>query len=163
MKIYTATSNDIPAIQQIAHDTWPSAYGHILSQQQIDYMMELMYSIPSLQKQMEKGHVFFIAEVNDVPVGFASVLAEGNNVYKLNKLYVSPATQKAGAGKALLYRVIEHAKAAKGQSIQLQVNRHNNAKDFYAKHGFTVIQEADFDIGNGFFMNDYVMELSLVD
>jgi ribosomal protein S18 acetylase RimI-like enzyme len=163
MKIYTATSNDIPAIQQIAHDTWPSAYGHILSQQQIDYMMELMYSIPSLQKQMEKGHVFFIAEVNDVSVGFASVSAEGNNVYKLNKLYVSPATQKTGAGKALLYRVIEQAKAAKGQSIQLQVNRHNNAKDFYAKHGFTVIQEADFDIGNGFFMNDYVMELSLVD
>ena len=41
--------------------------------------------------------------------------------------------------------------------LQLQVNRNNKAKSFYEKIGFKVIEEADFDIGNGFFMNDYVM------
>jgi len=41
------------------------------------------------------------------------------------------------------------------------VNRQNNAKNFYEKLGFVVIKEEDIDIGNGYFMNDYVMEMML--
>jgi ribosomal protein S18 acetylase RimI-like enzyme len=47
------------------------------------------------------------------------------------------------------------------KALQLQVNRFNKAKEFYEKLGFTVIKTADFDIGNGYFMNDYVMEKKL--
>ncbi|MEI9808163.1 MAG: hypothetical protein WDO16_09960 [Bacteroidota bacterium] len=38
------------------------------------------------------------------------------------------------------------------------MNRSNNAKLFYEKIGFIVIREEDIDIGNGYLMNDYVME-----
>jgi GNAT superfamily N-acetyltransferase len=163
MEIYTASVIDIPIIQQIAYNTWPNAYGNIISQQQIDYMLHKMYSTASLQDQLANGHVFFIAVTEGRPVGFASVSAQGGGVYKLNKLYVLPNIQKTGAGKALLYQVIGHVKAAKGNSIELQVNRQNNAKNFYLKHGFVIVQEADFDFGSGFFMNDYVMALSLAE
>jgi diamine N-acetyltransferase len=60
-----------------------------------------------------------------------------------------------------LNAVIEFAGAKKGKRLQLQVNRHNDAKNFYTKQGFVIIKEADTDIGNGFFMNDYIMELVL--
>jgi ribosomal protein S18 acetylase RimI-like enzyme len=43
-------------------------------------------------------------------------------------------------------------------SLLLNVNRNNPTKGFYEKLGFTVIKEEDIDIGNGYFMNDYVME-----
>lgn len=47
------------------------------------------------------------------------------------------------------------------KALQLQVNRRNNAKYFYEKNGFSVIKEFDFDIGNGYVMDDYVMEKQL--
>jgi len=159
--IRTAITADIPAIQKIAHDTWPSTYGDIISMEQIHFMLDWMYSTASLEEQFNKGHAFFMAELDDVPHGFASISEEGDRLFKLNKLYVLPSTQKTGAGKALLQTAIDYAKGLGGKQLQLQVNRHNNAKNFYLKHGFTIIREFDFDIGNGYTMDDYVMELSL--
>jgi ribosomal protein S18 acetylase RimI-like enzyme len=57
--------------------------------------------------------------------------------------------------------IIKQVKEKGATTLQLQVNRYNKAKDFYNKLGFTVIEETDFDIGNGYFMNDYVMEKKL--
>jgi len=157
MLIRVATIQDIPAIQQIAHTTWPVAYGTILSQEQLTYMLDMMYSEASLQKQFADGHLFFMAEVDGQPDGFASVSLEKDAVYKLNKLYVLPTTQKTGAGKALLHAVTGCARELGGRQLILQVNRYNNAKGFYEKHGFTILQEVKLNIGNGYFMDDYIM------
>jgi ribosomal protein S18 acetylase RimI-like enzyme len=73
---------------------------------------------------------------------------------------VLPAAQGTGAGKALLNQAIEVAKAAGSSSIFLQVNKLNTAYTFYLKHGFIKEVEFKFDIGNGFFMDDYVMRLT---
>ncbi len=159
--IRDATHADIPAIRQIAFDTWPSTYGSILSQEQIDYMLTWMYSTETLQKQMQEGHQFYMAELDNATLGFAGVSNEGNTKFKLHKLYVVPTTQKTGAGKALLQKVIEFARGKGGTKLILQVNRHNNAKGFYEKQGFSVLEEVKLDIGNGFYMDDYIMQLSL--
>lgn len=158
--IRAAGEQNIPTIQSIAKITWANTYT-FLSDEQMEYMLDWMYSTTSLQQQMQNGHQFYVADVNDEIIGFASVSKENESVCKLNKLYVLPTTQKTGAGKALLQSVITFAKENNAKEIQLQVNRHNNAKDFYLKQGFTILYEADFEIGNGFYMNDYVMGLKL--
>lgn len=157
--IRKATLNDIEAIQSISSITWLNTYT-FLPQGQLEYMLDLMYSTTSLQQQMQKGHQFYVAVIDDEIIGFASVSKQNDSVCKLNKLYVLPTTQKTGAGKALVQKVIAFAKENKAKEIQLQVNRNNNAKDFYLKQGFTILYEADFEIGNGFYMNDYIMGLS---
>jgi ribosomal protein S18 acetylase RimI-like enzyme len=159
--IRKASLSDIGNIRHIAHATWPSAYGELLSKEQLEYMLGMMYSETSLQEQMNKGHQFFMAELDNQSFGFASVSAEDNGSFKLNKLYVNPITQKTGAGKALLDEVISYARQNKGTRLFLQVKRDNNAKGFYKKNGFVITGELDLDIGNGYFMNDYIMELSL--
>ena len=35
------------------------------------------------------------------------------------------------------------------------------AINFYKKNGFQIIREEDVDIGNGYYMNDYVMSKSI--
>ena len=160
MMIRKGTLNDIEAIQEISKITWAVTYD-FLPKGQMEYMLEWMYSSESLKNQMLQGHQFFITEINEQSIGFASVSSEKNQVYKLNKLYVLPYIQKTGAGKALLKEVILYAKNNGGNELQLQVNRNNSAKEFYLKNGFKVLFEADFEIGNGFFMNDYVMSLQL--
>jgi GNAT superfamily N-acetyltransferase len=169
--IRPATLSDRALIRYISERTWPSTYGHIISQAQIDFMLEWMYSDASLEKQMNTGCEFYIANLNGDDVGFCSVSpeeeennstekVEGSKAHKLNKLYILPSAQGTGAGKALLNKSIEVAKASGSSSLCLQVNKQNDAYTFYLKHGFVKEQEFKFDIGNGFFMDDYVMRLT---
>jgi GNAT superfamily N-acetyltransferase len=161
--ITRAGLSDRAFIRSISERTWPSTYGHIISQEQIDFMLDWMYSDASLEKQMNTGCEFYIAsKQNDNgdldPVGFCSVSPE-DGAHKLNKLYVLPVAQGTGAGKALLNKAIEVAKAAGSTSLFLQVNKQNTAYTFYLKKGFIKELEFKFDIGNGFYMDDYVMRL----
>lgn len=173
IKIRQATLNDRAFIRSVSERTWPSTYGHIISQEQINFMLDWMYSDQSLKEQFEKGHQFFIANLNGSEIGFCSVSEEledhekdntakqtQQKAFKLNKLYVLPTAHGTGSGKALLKKAIEIAKAEGAASIFLQVNKHNNAYSFYLKNGFVKEAEFKFDIGNGFFMDDYVMRLT---
>jgi GNAT superfamily N-acetyltransferase len=177
IQITLAGLTDRDFIRSVSERTWPSTYGHIISQEQIDFMLDWMYSDESLEKQMDSGCVFYIASIKKEneqweAVGFCSVSpeeeeennstekVEGSKAHKLNKLYILPSAQGTGAGKALLNKSIEVVKAAGSSSLFLQVNKLNTAYSFYLKHGFVKEQEFKFDIGNGFFMDDYVMRLT---
>ncbi len=171
INIRQATLNDRALIRSISERTWPSTYGHIIPQVQIDFMLDWMYSDASMEEQINKGHQFYIANLNGSDIGFCSVSEDQEEqdnstkrrqqkAFKLNKLYVLPTAQGTGSGKALLEKAIEVAKNAGAESIFLQVNKHNNAYTFYLKNGFVKEAEFKFDIGNGFFMDDYVMRLS---
>lgn len=166
ISIRTATLSDCTLIRSISERTWPSTYCHIISQEQIDFMLNWMYSDASLADQFTKGHQFYIANFNGEDIGFCSVsteTSEDDNLdiksHKLNKLYVLPSAHGTGSGKALLNKAIEFAKSEGSSSLFLQVNKHNNAYTFYLKNGFEKEAEFKFDIGNGFYMDDYLMRL----
>ncbi len=156
-----ATTRDINAIQNIAYVTWPVAYKRIITTEQMEYMLEMMYSQEALENQFYEGSQFLIAEVENEVVGFASFGFVKDATYKLHKLYINPDVQKSGAGKALLQESISKVIKLGGKKLQLQVNRKNKAVGFYEKMGFEIIKEQDFHIGEGFYMNDFVMELNL--
>jgi ribosomal protein S18 acetylase RimI-like enzyme len=159
IQITRAGLTDRDFIRSVSERTWPSTYGHIISQEQIDFMLEWMYSDDSLATQMNTGCEFYIANMNGSDIGFCSV-SEEDGAHKLNKLYVLPTAQGTGAGIALLNKCIEVAKASGSSSLFLQVNKQNSAYSFYLKYGFIKELEFKFDIGNGFFMDDYVMRLN---
>lgn len=159
--IRPSSLTDIPFIQQIADKTWPSSYEALLGKEQVEYMLDKLYSTSVLEDQMKKQNYFFLALKNYKPVGFCSFSNVGKDVYKLQKLYVLPSQQKTGLGKALLATVETVSKSMGAKKLQLNVNRKNIAKRFYERNGFTVIKEEDLDIGSGYFMNDYLMEKDL--
>ena len=156
-----ADTEDINTIGFLAQQTWPTAYGPILSQEQISYMLNLFYAPPALNEQM-KNHQFVIAELNEEPVGFASFASiDVPDTYKLHKLYILPDTQGKGIGKALLDFVVDEIKQKDAAALHLGVNRFNPAVKFYEKLGFTKLKEEKTDIGSGFVMDDFIMELKL--
>ena len=112
----------------------------------------------------EGGHQFIVAFENDEAVGFASYsekYAEGSSVYRLHKIYIHPAQQHKGIGKLLIGFISNDLKKLAATDLELNVNRHNQALHFYKNLGFTITREEDIDIGSGYFMNDYVMNLAL--
>jgi ribosomal protein S18 acetylase RimI-like enzyme len=155
-----AKEEDIEIIRDIAAATWPSTYLDIIGQAQIDYMLDKMYNKGELLKQFMEGHIFLIAEDGENQYGFAgySIVGHEERIYKLHKLYVLPSAHGKGVGKILINEVFNQVKDAGGTALQLNVNKHNNAKDFYLKGGFTIKESVKLDIGEGYFMDDYVME-----
>ncbi len=159
--IRMAGIDDVPIIRGLAEVIWPATYHPILSAAQIRYMMELMYSEASLSNQMNE-HTFLIASSGGRPVGFASYSGSAKpGTYKLHKLYVLTSTQGMGLGRALINCIIEQVKRLNATGLELNVNRNNKARLFYEKLGFEVIGEEDIDIGENYWMNDYVMRLQL--
>jgi ribosomal protein S18 acetylase RimI-like enzyme len=161
IEIRAAQKKDLPTIQELAHAIWPSAYLDILGEAQLNYMLDKIYSLHSLEHQFSiLNQRFILATENEKPVGFASYSPHDDaSVYHLNKIYVSPNQQGKNIGKKMLDHVIATVKNLGASALQLNVNRHNKALHFYEKRGFKIIRQEDIDIGSGYFMNDYVLEL----
>ncbi|WP_205512054.1 GNAT family N-acetyltransferase [Longitalea arenae] len=162
INIRYATVEDLITIERLAREIWPVTYGEILSPDQLAYMLELIYSNSSLRKQLlDQQHIFLIVESGGKPVAFASYSTIEPGISKLHKIYVHPHTQGLGIGKKLIDHVIEQLQTGGIHTLRLNVNRSNKARFFYEKLGFTVVKEEDIDIGNGYFMIDYIMEKKL--
>jgi ribosomal protein S18 acetylase RimI-like enzyme len=162
LSLHKAFVNDIPLIMDLAKKIWPQTYAPILTPEQSGYMMDKMYSADALRAQMqEQHHEFVIVRDAGLPVGFASFNKIGENKFKLQKIYILSSQRGKGTGRFVIEQLSRAMVSHGGKFLSLNVNRNNPAKDFYEKLGFNVVGEEDIDIGNGFFMNDYVMEKSL--
>lgn len=163
--LITAGKEEIPDIQKIARAAYGPTYLAILGQPQVDYMLGKIYSTSALWEQMQQGHIFLIAQRQKKEVGFISYNnpEPGQKNVKLQKLYVLPEQQGTGLGAWMLNEVISRVRRLGGKTLQLNVNRFNRAKGFYEKMGFRVKETVDISIGEGYFMNDFVMQLDLED
>ncbi|PXY47290.1 GNAT family N-acetyltransferase [Flavobacterium hydrophilum] len=164
IKINEASIEDIIKIQQIAHLTWPITYGQILTDEQLDYMLDLIYSDEALISQIEKKEqLFYLISENESILGFIGIEHDYKNepVTRIHKIYLLPETQGKGIGKKVIEEIQKLALENNSTSLSLNVNRFNSALSFYKKIGFEIIDEVNIDIGNGYLMEDYVMEKKL--
>lgn len=163
IKIRKAKLEERSVIRQLAIAIWPQTYGHLLSAVQIDYMLELFYSEDALQKDFEKpGYYFFIINVGGGDAGYAGVEQKTEEHWHLHKLYLSSQHQGLGLGKKLILHVENFAADCGAKYLTLDVNRHNKARHFYEACGYKIVEGKDTDIGNNFWMKDYVMNKVLV-
>ncbi|MCP9237475.1 GNAT family N-acetyltransferase [Lewinella sp. JB7] len=173
-RIVPATAADYSSIEQIARRTWPETFGGILSTEQIEYMLQMMYRPEAIAEQVARGHVFHLLldalgrETSDYgpqsllryrPVGYVShELDHLPNTTKIHKIYLLPGTQGRGFGRALIEWVERIARREGQQRLRLDVNYQNPAVSFYEHLGFVKVGRHDTDIGRGFLMEDWQME-----
>lgn len=162
-EIRLATLKDIPLINEMASVVWPYTYSEMMSKEQLEYMFEMMYSFDSIEKQMtEKKHTYFILFKDNNPQAYISVHIPENKVLYIEKIYVLPNAQGKGYGNKMLKKAQEYAHSLSLDFLRLNLNRHNNnALNFYTHLGFKIISDRDLHIGQGFYMNDYIMEKQL--
>lgn len=154
-----ATSSDVDSISQLAERIWLKHYTAIIGTAQIDYMLNLFYSATALHEQIQEGQVFHLIYSEDHLIGYVAVSKKAEGDYFLNKFYIDQSHQGKGLGKAVFKAIISEYSQLK--TLRLTVNRKNYTSiNFYFRLGFLIEKVEDFDIGNGYLMEDFVMKWS---
>ena len=158
---HNVNDKNIHIVPELAKEIWNISYHNIISQEQIDYMLDLMYEEEKIKESIENGEHWKILKADNVPVGYIHFKEEGEKLF-LSKIYLLQDEKYKGIGQVLLNEVIQHGLDHNFKSIYLTVNK-NNAKAirFYEKNNFKNIKSETFDIGNGYVMDDFIFEKNL--
>jgi len=156
VQLKEASTSNIPVIADLAERIWRTHYTPIIGSAQVNYMLEKMYSEKSLEQQMTEGQLFFLVQLDGKTIGYISVSKKNNSDFFMHKFYMEVSEQGKGFGKRIFSDLLSRFPELK--TMRLQVNRENyKTINFYFRVGFVIEESKDFDIGEGFFMKDYVM------
>ena len=147
-------------IYRLAYPIWHEWYSDILSDEQIDYMLNTYHSFQSILEELENGYVYVVMRDSGKDIGYCGFHNEGDRIY-ISKLYLLKEYRGKGYGRKMFEIIDNYARSVGVDKEYLRVNKGNPTVDIYKRAGF-IIKESDVaDIGNGFVMDDYFMERSL--
>lgn len=147
-------------LAQLARTIWNEHYVEIIGQSQVDYMLDKFQSPQAITSQIDSGYEYYLASVDQRPMGYLGLVPnEPEGKLMLSKIYVARENRGSGLGVRLLEFTLGRATEVGAGAVWLTVNKHNaRSIEWYKKRGFGVVGDVRTDIGNGFFMDDYVLE-----
>lgn len=156
------TVAEIEKLANLASEIWHEYWTIILSDQQIDYMVDKFQSVPAIQAQIQDdGYIYNVLEDCGNLIGYFGICPKENYLF-LSKLYVKKSFRGLGCGRLAFNKIKQIALKYGKTKIQLTVNKNNiNTIKAYEKWGFKQIDAVVTDIGSGFVMDDFIMEYSL--
>ncbi len=159
------TEADLEPLIALGKSIWLKHYVPLIGADQVDYMMRQRFTPENLRRYLPARDPWLdVLRASGEPIGFTSYAsAATDREMKLEQLYLSPERQGRGLGYKMLKHVEVRASALGCRTLMLQVNKQNGSSiAFYERAGFVVREEAVFDIGQGYVMDDYVMEKRLL-
>jgi len=157
-----ASDRDIPVIQDLSSRIWREHYPGIISHGQIDYMLGKMYASEVIADEvLHKGYRYVVVQRGQQAVGYIAYRFEDDGeAVMISKLYLLPSLHGKGIGRQMLQHVKNDAFRRGAKRITLFVNKNNTkAIAAYERFGFAKVEAVVTDIGGGFAMDDYRMEL----
>jgi diamine N-acetyltransferase len=155
---------DFATVAHLGETIWREHYTPIIGAAQVEYMVSGRYSPEKLRAYVNaRDRWLELLESGGRYVGYCSyALSDTPGEIKLEQLYLLAECRGTGLGAFMLRHVEARARELGRDVLMLTVNKHNAGSiAVYKKTGFTVREEAVFDIGNGFVMDDYVMKKRL--
>lgn len=148
-------------VQELAKKIWKTTYLDIISQAQIDYMLNEMYHQDKIKQQINENHFWFLIQSNQQDIGFTHFFIQNDGLF-LSKIYILENFQGNGIGKEVLNYIVAKTKELNLNKIVLRVNKNNKkAITAYQKFGFKITKEDILILTNEYVMDDYIMEKSI--
>ena len=158
------TPQSLAAVREIAAVVWPPTFAPILSPEQIEYMMDMMYAPEVMERELASGYRFEIIRIDGRNAGYISYSQYDGHpgTAKLHTVDLLPDFHGQGYGQKMLDHAQEQCRKLGYAFIQLNVNKHNvRAIKAYERNGFETVDAVKVPIGSGFFMDDFVMRKPL--
>lgn len=155
------TNEQIQEVASLASIIWHDHFTPIIGIQQVEYMLDKFQSFHALQTQLHDGYEYYQMFDNTVFCGYCGIHPENQKLF-LSKLYIKKECRGRHLATRAFHFLIELCKERKLTSIWLTCNKHNNdTLAIYTHLGFEIIDTQEADIGNGYIMDDYIMEYTL--
>ena len=161
MFINVETTGHIEAVEALAKEIWTEHYTPIIGREQVEYMLARFQSELAISEQIADGYLYFLIEDMGQFIGYISVQPKDGELF-LSKIYVRSSSRGMGHGRKAIDFAEELAREQGAGKIVLTVNKKNTlALKAYEAIGFRKIEAIVQDIGGGFVMDDYRMELEI--
>ncbi len=159
VKFIKVENDDILELSDLAFDIWHEYWISLLSLVQIDYMVEKFQSENAIRNQIKTEHyTYFFINAEEENIGYFGLSLKQDYLF-LSKLYIKENFRHSGFGTQAFKFIKDFALSNNYEKIILTVNKKNrNAIDAYLKWGFEIIDSVETEIGEGFIMDDYIME-----
>lgn len=153
---------DIKKLAELAEEIWHEYFVEIISEEQINYMVERFQSYTALTCAIkEESYIYFMAYEKGDFIGYCGIKPEGERMF-LSKLYLRKDQRGKGLSSLLLNKAISVAREEGKKAMYLTCNKYNqHSLDVYHAKGFYDIDSVQSDIGHGFIMDDYILQLDL--
>lgn len=160
--IPATTDTQLHQISALAETIWHEYFAAILEKEQIVYMLDKFQSFPALKEQTANGYEYYQLWNKEEFCGYCGIHPGTDHRLFLSKLYL----KKEARGQHLASKAFDFLKNYCHEqdlnAIWLTCNKHNdNSLGVYRHFGFQTIDTQEADIGNGFIMDDYIMEYRL--
>lgn len=151
---------ELHEIAQLAEKIWQECFPGIISEEQIGYMVDKFQSYEAMRAQVDTQNYTYFAVRDDSDLcGYIGAKPEEDERYFLSKLYLCSDKRGSGIASQMLQTVFREARSNGKKRVYLTVNKHNrHAIEVYKAKGFVVADTAVTDIGEGFVMDDFIME-----
>ena len=157
-----AGDKDLQLTAKLANVIWHEYFPFLLTKEQIDYMVDKFCSFEAM-KDYDKHHNYhyFMVYVSEELVGYIALGHEETRLF-LSKLYLKKEARGHRYASQMFDFIKAHAKKYQYDTIYLTCNKHNtHSIQVYEKLGFHVVDEDVTDIGQGYVMDDVIMEYDL--
>ncbi len=146
----------------LTSEIWHEYWTCILSDEQIDYMVEKFQSEKAIFEQIQnENYLYFYIIDDNQTAGYIGISKKPDYLF-LSKLYMKKEFRHKGIGTQAFEFIKDFAEKNNYKKIRLTVNKNNkNTIEAYIKWNFKIIDSVVTDIGSGFVMDDYIMEYEL--
>lgn len=152
---------DIASVASLADRIWREHYTPMIGKAQVDYMLAKFQSKEAVREQIKDGYRYFLIKEGGRNTGYLAVQPRDKELF-LSKLYVAAEDRGKGYGKKAVEFAADLCRKEGLSRIALTVNKNNaNSISTYLKCGFVITEPVVQDIGGGFVMDDYRMELTV--
>lgn len=158
IEVKPVTPPDVPAVSALAREIWQATYPGLITQEQIDFMLELRYGVERLYDDIEQADKWLDQAFYDGRrVGFCAYEIRDGEFF-FDKLYIHPDVQRRGVGAAMITHACEKASKMGYQRAVLAVDKRNiQAISSYCKYGFSPLEGAGSQSEGLALNDDYVM------
>src|SRR5690606_24367831 len=82
------TDSDIKTTASLATEIWREHYSHIITKEQIEYMLDNFQSEQAIREQISSGDLqYYLMMLDDATVGYLAVKEEAGKLF-LSKFYI---------------------------------------------------------------------------
>ncbi|PIB39239.1 GNAT family N-acetyltransferase [Maribacter sp. 4G9] len=159
--IAVSSTAHIATVAHLAQTIWTDHYTPIIGSLQVDYMLAKYQSETAINDQIKEGYQYYLIKTDVGHAGYFALSLHKDFLF-LSKFYVLKNMRGNGLGKLALSFIENKAMEYHLPKIRLTVNKYNSKSiSAYKKMGFANVDSIVQDIGNGYVMDDYVLEKNI--